>query len=160
MEELLTEAAVFVQELGDFSLREAAKPTARQVRALRFLWEIFRALPSSGTANAVGITKAVKLVTLGRIGPALDTIVRQRLGIAEPRSGEEWITVLRSISADLATFERRHGIALGDAGRGALEAGRGWSRLRYGRRAYWTQARLAVPATYRRGAICRAHSAS
>jgi hypothetical protein len=112
MEQLLTEAAVFVHELGDFSLREAAKPTARQTRALGFLWEIFRALPSGGTANAVGITKAVKLVTLGTIGPALDTIVRQRLSIAEPRSSEQWITVLRSISADLATFERRHRVPL------------------------------------------------
>jgi hypothetical protein len=47
MEELLTEAAAFVEELGDFSLREAAKPTTRQERALKFLWEIFRALPTS-----------------------------------------------------------------------------------------------------------------
>ena len=112
MEELLTEASVFVRELGDFSLREAATTTARQERALRFLWEIFRALPSSGTANAVGITKAVKLATAGRIGPALDRVVRQKLAIAEPRSGEEWTTVLRSISADLARFERRNGLRL------------------------------------------------
>jgi hypothetical protein len=112
MEHLLAEAAVFVQELGNFSLREAATSTVRQERALGFLWEIFRALPSSGTANAVGITKAVKLVTLGRIGPALDTVVRKRLGIAEPRSAEEWIAALRSISADLTRFERRHRVHL------------------------------------------------
>src|SRR3954468_7290900 len=43
MEELLTEAAAFVKELGDFSLREAAQPSVRQERALKFLWEIFRA---------------------------------------------------------------------------------------------------------------------
>jgi hypothetical protein len=112
MEEMLAEAAVFVQELGDFSLREAAKPTAREERALRFLWEVFRDLPSSGTANAVGITKAVKLVTLGRIGPALDAVVRQRLGIAEPRSADEWIAALRAISTDLARFERRQRVSL------------------------------------------------
>jgi hypothetical protein len=112
MEELLREAAPFVQELGDFSLREAAMPTVRQERALGFLWDIFRALPSSGTANAVGITKAIKLVSLGRIGPALDTVVRKRLGIVEPRSGEEWITALRSISGDLAKFERRERMPL------------------------------------------------
>jgi hypothetical protein len=112
MEDLLREAATFVQELGDFSLREAAKPTARQERALGFLWEIFRALPSNGTANAVGITKAVKLVTMGRIGPALDTIVRQRLGLPEPRAGDQWIAALRVISGDLARFERRHRLSL------------------------------------------------
>ena len=54
---------------------EAAKPTPRQERALRLLWK-FSSVAYSGTANAVGITKAVKLVTLGRIGPALDTVVR------------------------------------------------------------------------------------
>ncbi len=112
IEELLTEASAFVHELGDFSLREAARPTAREERALRFLWDIFRDLPSSGTANAVGITKAVKLVTLGRIGPALDTVVRDNLGIEEPRTGDEWVAVLRLISADLAKFERRHRVRL------------------------------------------------
>jgi hypothetical protein len=48
------------------------------------------------------------LATLGRIGPALDTVVRKRLGISEPRSGEEWVALLHAISADLARFERRH----------------------------------------------------
>lgn len=112
IDDLLTEASAFVHELGDFSLREAARPTAREERALRFLWDIFRDVPSSGTANAVGITKAVKLVTLGRIGPALDTVVRDNLSIAEPRSGEEWIAALRLISADLGKFERRHRVRL------------------------------------------------
>ena len=89
MEELLAEAAAYVQELGEFTLRDAAGPSSRQTRALKFLWEVFRALPTSGTANAVGITKAVKLVTLGRVGPALDTVVRDRLDVEEPRSGED-----------------------------------------------------------------------
>ena len=42
MEELLMEAGAFVQELGNFSLREATRPTVRQERALIFLWNIFR----------------------------------------------------------------------------------------------------------------------
>jgi hypothetical protein len=112
IDDLLKESRPFVEELGNFSLREASAPTSRQERALKFLWEIFRALPSSGTANAVGITKAVKLVTLGRIGPALDTVVRERLSISEPRSAEEWVATLRAISADLSRFERRHRLKL------------------------------------------------
>ncbi len=106
MDDLLAEAAPFVHELGAFSLREAAAPTARQEHALRFLWDIFRALPSRGAANAVGITKAVKLVTLGRIGPALDTVVRTNLRIQEPRSADEWIAALHFISLDLANSPR------------------------------------------------------
>jgi hypothetical protein len=65
-----------------------------------------------GSANAVGITKAVKLGTLGRVGPALDSVVRDRLDIEEPRSGEVWVEPLRAIATDLAEFERRHGIPL------------------------------------------------
>jgi hypothetical protein len=114
MEELLAEALAYVKELGDFTLRDAATPSSRQARALKFLWEVFRALPTSGTANAVGITKAVKLVTLGRVGPALDTVVRDRLNIEEPRSGEDWVAVLGGISGDLLTFEKRRRVSLED----------------------------------------------
>jgi hypothetical protein len=112
IEEMLAEAAPFVRELGSFSLRDAIKPDARQERALRFLWDIFTALPTAGTANAVGITKAVKLVTLGRVGPAIDSVVRHNLALVEPKSAEEWIETLRAISADLGKFERQHRVIL------------------------------------------------
>ena len=106
MRDLLREAAPFVDELGQVTLREARRLTMGQRRALSFLWDIFRDLPTVGTANAVGITKAVKLVTLGRIGPALDKEVRRELRIGEPRSASEWIEALAGISDDLARFER------------------------------------------------------
>jgi hypothetical protein len=71
-------------------------------------------------------------VTLGRIGPALDKVVRDRLGIAEPRSGEEWITALRSISVDLARFERLQRLrleALVEERRKPIEVGRAYDMV-------------------------------
>ena len=47
---------------------------------------------ANGTASCVGITKAVMLLTDGRIGPALDSQVRLNLGVAKPINAEEWIS--------------------------------------------------------------------
>lgn len=58
-------------------MRDAPGLTGQQRHALTALWDTFRDLPTIGTANAVGITKAIKLVTGGRIGPALDSKVRE-----------------------------------------------------------------------------------
>ena len=51
-------------------------------------------------------------MTLGRVGPAIDSTVKDRLGIEAPSSGDEWIETLRAIAADLAKFERRYGVPL------------------------------------------------
>lgn len=107
LDDLLRKATPFVRELDSFSLREANALNVGQERALKSLWDIFLTLPSIGTANAVGITKAVKLVTLGRVGPALDAVVRRNLGIDEPYSADEWLAILRAISVDLSRFEGR-----------------------------------------------------
>lgn len=112
VDDLLAESAAIVPQLGDFSLREAAAPSQRQRRALHLLWEVFRALPTVGVAKAVGITKAIKLVTLGRVGPAFDSVARDNMGVDEPATGDEWVDALRAIAKDLAAFERRHQISL------------------------------------------------
>ena len=79
VDDLLMEAQPFVAELGRATLRDATRFSATQSRALKHLWDIFRSIPTKGEARAAGITKAVKLVTGGRIGPALDQTVRDIL---------------------------------------------------------------------------------
>ena len=58
------------------------------------------------------ITKAVKLVTGGRIGPALDSEVRKALGIPEPRDGAQWLAVLKAVARDIQVFEATNGCQL------------------------------------------------
>jgi hypothetical protein len=66
-------------------------------------------LPTSGVASCVGITKAVLLLTDGRIGPAFDSQVRRRLGVARPTTYREWLQALEEIGEDIAVFESAHG---------------------------------------------------
>src|ERR1700760_616234 len=43
-----------------------------------------------------GLAEAIKLVTGGRIGSALDSKVRDHLDVGEPVTAEQWIEVLKS----------------------------------------------------------------
>jgi len=86
-----------------------AHRTGEQEEALTSLWAIFSRLPTSGTASCVGITKAVLLLTDGRIGPAFDSQVRRKLGVGRPATCREWLQTLQDIGEDIAAFETSHG---------------------------------------------------
>jgi hypothetical protein len=53
----------------------------------------------------VGITKAVLLLTEGRIGPAFDSGVRRNAGVKAPKTYREWLWALDEMSDDLSAFE-------------------------------------------------------
>jgi len=110
IEDLLDEASQHLEALADLTVRGLALASAEQINALHGLWATFSKLPQRGTASCVGITKAVMLLTNGRIGPAFDSLVRKKLGLKDHlKSSEEWIDVLRGISEDIVAFEKRHG---------------------------------------------------
>lgn len=98
-----------VRVLADLSVVTIADATLAQQEALEALWMNFLRLPSKGVATCVGITKAVLLVTNGRIGPAFDSQVRRRLRVARPTTCAEWLVRLQETSEDIALFERAHG---------------------------------------------------
>jgi GrpB-like predicted nucleotidyltransferase (UPF0157 family) len=110
---LLLEAAPHLEALGDLTLTDIALATSDQINTLHGLWATFSKLPQEGSASCVGITKAILLLTNGRIGPAFDSIVRKKLGLkTHLKSSEAWIDVLRRISEDILAFEKRHGTKL------------------------------------------------
>ncbi len=110
IEDLLGEASQHLEALGDLTVTDIAFASSDQINALHGLWATFSKLPQKGTASCVGITKAVILLTNGRIGPAFDSLVRKKLGLKDHlKSSEEWIDVLRGISEDIVAFEKRHG---------------------------------------------------
>ncbi len=110
IEDLLDEAAPHLGAIGELTVAALASATAGQMGALRGLWAILSNLPQQKSASCVGITKAIMLLTNGRIGPAFDSIVRKSLGLkAHLKSSEEWIGVLLGISEDIIAFEERHG---------------------------------------------------
>lgn len=115
LQSVLDEAALIVGTLREFTVRDmhSLPPDARG--ALVHLWRLFASsLCDNGEATCVGITKAVMLVTDGRIGPAFDSRVRHALGIAAPKDSGEWIVALEQVAADLRAFESRHHVRLDD----------------------------------------------
>jgi hypothetical protein len=108
LEDLLDLATGPLRALADVDLRSVRTRTPDQQDALAELWEVFARLTVSGTASCVGITKAVLLVTNGRIGPAFDSNVQTRVG-HRPESTIEWLDALGEISEDIAAFEAMNG---------------------------------------------------
>lgn len=109
LEDLPELAVEPLERLNDLTVLTVADRTARQSRALADLWTLFSSLPSDGTASCVGITKAVLLLTNGRIVPAFDSNVRRQIGAGRPETCTAWVGILEGVAEDIAAFESRHG---------------------------------------------------
>lgn len=110
IEDLLERAGPHLRTIGDLGVTDLGRATGGQIDALHGLWATFSQLPQTGTASCVGITKAVLLLTDGRIGPAFDSTVRTKLGLKRHlRSSGEWVEALRRVGRDIDAFELRHG---------------------------------------------------
>jgi hypothetical protein len=111
LEDLLTEASEHIAGLGNLNVLTIRERTKSQSQALMDLWRILGRLPTSGTASCVGISKALLLLTEGRLGPAFDSIVRKQLGIGKPRNVTcaVWIATLEEVAEDIRAFEAAHG---------------------------------------------------
>jgi hypothetical protein len=130
LEDLIDRARPDLQTLDDFDIRQPGSFTPPAQRALRRLWEVFRGLSFGGRTSdaltgAVGISKAVLLLTEGRVGPAFDSSVRKNLGIAAPETAREWIFALQVVSYDIRTFEAANGCTIHEAAPKRLASLRG-----------------------------------
>jgi hypothetical protein len=109
LDDLLESAAEPIRALAGLTVLTITKRTREQDEALNTLWKIFTRLPTSRAASCVGITKAVLLLTDGRIGPAFDSQVRSKLGVSRPTTCREWLRILQDIGEDIAAFESSSG---------------------------------------------------
>lgn len=109
LEDLFADAQASIGVLGSLDLSAFRRRTEGQERSLRALWGNFSRLTTTGEASCVGITKSILLVTDGRIGPAFDSTVRERLRLERPKYGTDWIVAVDLIADDLAAFESKHG---------------------------------------------------
>ena len=109
LEDLLEAASGPLARIGDLTVANVSRRTPQQDQALGELWGLFSNLTATGVASCVGITKAILLMTDGRIGPAFDSNVRQQLGVGRPESCGQWVQILQAVGDDVAAFESRHG---------------------------------------------------
>jgi hypothetical protein len=109
LDDLLDQSVAWIDALADLDVLRISDRTRRQHDAFSELWAIFRRLPVSGTASCVGISKAILLLTDGRIGPAFDSQVRKKLQIRAPTTCTAWLAALEEVAGDIKTFEALHG---------------------------------------------------
>lgn len=109
LDDLLESAAEPLSVIAKLTVLTIPRRTQEQEEALTTLWTIFSRLPTSGGASCVGITKAVLLLTDGRVGPAFDSQVRRKLRVDRPTTSQGWLQILEDIGEDIAAFESFHG---------------------------------------------------
>lgn len=112
LDALLEAAAEPLSAVGNLTVLTVRQRTSLQDEALSVLWDVFSHLTTTALASCVGITKAVLLMTDGRLGPALDDRVRTRLGVSGPAksvSCSDWLQILQGVGDDLAAYESAHG---------------------------------------------------
>ena len=117
LEDLVAQAAPHIEMLQDFNIQDGIPFVNDHINALAQLWDIFQNLSHDGRANGgrtgvVGISKAVLLLTDGRVGPAFDKCVKKNIGVATIFSAEQWIEALYLVSKDISNFERKNDTTL------------------------------------------------
>lgn len=120
LEDLINQAAQHLHVLQNFNVQDNAPFSNQNCESLIQLWNIFQNLSyhgraRNGLAGVVGISKAVLLLTEGRVGPAFDSEVRNHLGIRNIANANEWINALRAASQDIQAFEANNQTTLQQA---------------------------------------------
>jgi hypothetical protein len=120
LEHLLHRSSVFVDNLVAFDLRNINSFCDDSEHSLNQLWNIFtdlsyRGKARNGKTGVVGISKAVLLLTKGRVGPAFDSKVRQNLCINAINNAQQWINALKYVSKDIISLEQNNNCSIYDA---------------------------------------------
>ncbi len=120
LDDLINQAAQSLQVLQNFDIRDGNSFSNQNCQALNELWNIFQNLSyhgrvRNGLAGIVGISKAVLLLTDGRVGPAFDSEVRGHLATGYIANANEWIDALQTASQDIQAFEANNQTTLQQA---------------------------------------------
>lgn len=104
----LNAAAEPLRQVGSADLRSFQAPREELTDAIHKLWRIFEeGLCLERKASEVGVSKAILLVTKGRIGPAFDSKVKGALDAWYVMDGGTYLKALGKIASELAAFEVR-----------------------------------------------------
>lgn len=120
LEQLIEKAYDYIEDLNNFDISINSVHDNNTCHALTNLWKIFRNLSyhgraRNGLAGTVGISKSVLLLTEGRVGPAFDFQVRNRLNIHQPQNVDEWISALDLVSIDIQSFQKNNNCTIYEA---------------------------------------------
>lgn len=117
LDDLVQDAMPHIRVLYNFDMRLNNSFASNTINALNELWKIFENLSyhgraRNGKAGVVGISKAVLLLSEGRVGPAFDSNVRYHLGLDNINNCSQWIQALRLVCNDIQAFEKANQITI------------------------------------------------
>jgi hypothetical protein len=113
IENLLLQSNQHIHALHNFDIRRQAALNGEACLVLEQLWNIFLNLCyGQAQKGVVVISKAVLLLTEGRVGPAFDSNVRGRLKII---NAQQWFDSLQKVSEDILAFEAANQCTLQEA---------------------------------------------
>ena len=120
LEDLIAQATPHLQAINTFDIRQVESFNEEAYTSLRALWDIFEQLSyhgraRGGVAGVVGISKAILLLSDGKVGPAIDSEVRRHLGINIIVNANQWIQALIGVNHDIQVFEDNNNITLQQA---------------------------------------------
>jgi hypothetical protein len=113
IDDLMEQASHSISALAAFELNDFSKFSEDIFKHISVLWDIFENLSYTGKARkgkagAVGISKAVLLLSDGHIGPAFDSEVRTHLGIKEITNAKQWFKAIQIVAQDIQSFEAKN----------------------------------------------------
>lgn len=108
--------------MGSANLRCFQTPAQTVTRAICAMWQVFEdGLYVEGKASGVGVTKAILLVTKGRLGSAFACNVKAKLNAHYVTCPKTYLKAVVAVASELAAFEGREQRTIEDL---AVEAGR------------------------------------
>jgi hypothetical protein len=123
LEDLINQASEPLRVICAIEMQSENVITDEVTAAIYNMWYIFELLSYQGRARngltgIVGISKAVLLLTEGRIGPAFDSQVSKKLQVGKINSAEEWVRRLKQVARDISVFEQQNNCRLNEAAPG------------------------------------------
>lgn len=103
---LLTHLAADFATIATVDLRTIRHASSDVRAAITRIWSALISQICNRQMAEVAASKAMLILTNGRLGPALDSNARKVLRLPRIRSSDDYLTLLLAISEDIAAFEK------------------------------------------------------
>lgn len=104
---LLTELNTDLTIISTIDLRNIRQASSNEREAIGRIWStLINHICDKRKLTEVAPSKAILILTNGRLGPALDSNARTVLKLPRIWSSDEYLTLLLAISEDIAAFEK------------------------------------------------------
>ena len=95
-----------LKTISNLDLRNIRQVSLNEKEAIDRIWlKLFNRICIPKKLTGVAPSKAILILTNGRLGPALDSKTRKTLGLQDIVSSVQYLTILSAVSEDIAAFE-------------------------------------------------------